>query len=549
MKEDDISSNASKVLGDRISSEPSITKLQLEGIEKVFGVLRALKGVDLEFYSGEVHSILGENGAGKTTLVNTIAGLLSPTAGRMWLDGKIYRPKTPKHAMSLGVGMVHQNAQLISRLTVAENLVLGWKRAKRVANLRKLATEVDVFIQHYGFQLDPLAKIADLSVGEQQRVAILRTLIRGASVLILDEPTATLTPQETDGLFEIMGKLAEEGRVVIFITHKLREVMAISSRVTVLRSGSKVATFHASECDERILAREMLGRTFESSININRSVPKKVTPVLDVDNIVVHDDRSFPIIRDLSLHVNAHEIVGIAGVAGNGQRELSEAVTGVRPIALGSIRINGKDLAGKGAAAFAQAGVGHIPEDRLMSGIAIREPLSHNAIMKAIYVEPYKSMLVRGPWLRFNEVDKFTKQLLEEGRVSTSNPRTIAGNLSGGNIQRFLIARELRVATSMLVAVHPTRGLDVGAMELTWQMLLKARDNGIGILLISEDLDEIMRLSDRILVMYAGRIIGEFDNRNRSPSREELGLLMGGITDSLVPTTNVNNSISISGER
>ncbi len=521
----------------RVSGKPveeyeqhTMVTLQLDGIEKVFSTTRVLRAIDLTIYSGEIHSILGENGAGKSTLMNIAAGIHQATAGNMFLNGKPYRPRSPQQAMSLGIGMVHQNAQLIPNLAVAENLMIGWHGSRKVSGLRALAKHASGMIERYQFKIDPFAKVGDLSVGEQERVAMLRSLMRGASVLILDEPTATLTPQEADGLFAIMRSLANDGKAVVFITHKLREVMAVSSRVTVLRAGMNVASFRGQECNEQNLAAEMLGREFEvPPVRPKATVITKAPPALEAVGIVVKDHRNVTLVDRVSLSVKPGEIVGVAGVAGNGQRELSEALTGVRPYSAGTVRVDGNDLTGATAATFAVAGVGHIPEDRLKAGMAVQESVAHNSIMKALYVEPYRSLLTWGPWVKWKAVDRFATELLEQGRVSTRNPKTCVGSLSGGNVQRFLIARELRIATSALVAVHPTRGLDVGATQLTWQTLAKATERGIGILLISEDLDEIVALSNRILVMFDGRIAGELANSDIPPSQEELGLLMGGV--------------------
>jgi ABC-type uncharacterized transport system ATPase subunit len=512
------------------SHDPPELKLQLRGIMKSFASLQAVKGVDFDCQVGEVHSLLGENGAGKSTLMNIVAGVLAPDAGQMWLDREPYQPTSPKRAIRSGVGMVHQNYQLIPRLSVAENLFLGWEGAPRVSSLAKLASLADAAIDQHGFHMRPLATVRELSVGEQQRVAILRALVRGASLLILDEPTATLTPQEAEALFESMRRLAADGRVVIFITHKLREVMAVSSRVTVLRAGSRVATLPISECDERILAQEMLGRDVDPPRKSAARRRQSAAPAIKITAGAIADDRGSIVVSDLSLEVQAHEIVGVAGVSGNGQRELSEAAAGVRPLVSGRIEIGGADLTGRGAAAFVKAGVGYVPEDRLTAGMVLRETIAHNAIMKALYVDSDRRKLTRGPWLRSKEVQAFARQLLEEGQVSTRDPKAIVGNLSGGNIQRLLIARELRAARRALVAVHPTRGLDIGAMERAWRILIETRDSGLAVLLISEDLDEVLTLSDRVLVMYSGQIVGEFDNREVSPSRERLGLLMGGST-------------------
>ena len=506
----------------------STAKLRVSGITKSFGALRALRGVDFACYPGEVHAILGENGAGKSTLMNVVTGLISPDAGEMVLDGTPYQPASPKAAMRRGVGMVHQDYQLVPRLSVAENLLLGWDDAPKVAGRKRLATQTTNAIERYGFQLDPETAVRDLSVGEQQRVAVLRALVRGASVLALDEPTAALTPQESLDLFDIVRTLVSEGKAIIFITHKLREVMEISTRVTVMRAGLRVAEYHIAECDERMLAREMLGQDVKALVRDRGESLGPPSVNLGVRAIRVRDDRGLVAVADLSLDVNAHEIVGIVAVAGNGQRELSEAVTGVRPVECGRIEVRGEDLTGRSASAFVGAGVGYIPEDRLGAGMMLRESVARNSIMKALHVEADRARLTWHSWLRFREVDRFARELLERGQVSTLDPRVMVGHLSGGHIQRLLIAREVRAARHVLVAVHPTLGLDVGATERTWQTLLDVRGAGLAVLLVSEDLDEILTLADRILVMHAGRIVGEFDNRVESPSREQLGLLMGG---------------------
>ncbi|MGH9029106.1 MAG: ABC transporter ATP-binding protein, partial [Acidimicrobiales bacterium] len=481
-------------------------------------------------YAGEVHALLGENGAGKSTLMKIVAGVLAPDAGEMRLDGAPYRPASPKRAMGRGVGMVHQDFQLVPRFSVAENLFLGWEGASRVAGLRSLAARSEAAIGHYGFELRPLARVEELSVGEQQRVAILRALVRGVSVLILDEPTAALTPQEADSLFVVMRRLADEGCAVLFVTHKLREILAVSTKVTVLRSGRRIVTLSTSECDERRLAREMLGRDLELPSKTAARPRLQRDSVLRAVEVSARDDRGIVVVHEVSLEVRSGEIVGIAGVAGNGQRELSEAVTGMRKLESGRVFVGDEDMTGKSAAAFVKVGVGHIPEDRMTSGVILRYSIADNSILRALNIESDRAYLTRSPWLRRKRIESYARDLLVEGRVSTANPKVKAGNLSGGNIQRFLIARELRAAKNALVAVHPTRGLDVGASSRVWRTLMRARDEGIGVLLISEDLDEVLSLSDRILVFSSGRIAGEVDNTAATPSREDLGLLMGGAT-------------------
>jgi simple sugar transport system ATP-binding protein len=502
--------------------------LEVSGIRKSFGLIEALKAVDLTCVRGEVHALLGENGAGKTTLMNIIGGLMAPDSGEMLIGGSRYKPASVKHAIQCGIGVVHQEYRLVPRLSVAENLFLGFDRAPQVASASKLGHQAARVIEQYGFRLDPAAKVSGLSIGEQQRLAILRTLVRGASVLILDEPTAALTPQEADALFGIIRGLAGEGKSVIFISHKLREVLEVSSRVSVLRAGRCVATHNVSECDERSLAREMLGHDVQLPSRGKGAGQGSAAPVLEVRDLCVRNDLGLLAVDEVSFALRPGEIAGLAGVAGNGQRELSEALAGVRAPSTGRVVVGGADLSGRDSAAFSRAGVGYIPEDRLGMGTMPRQSIALNSIMKAMHVAEDRKQFTRGPWLRPGKIEKYAKGLLDEGQVSTRDPKSLVGNLSGGNVQRFLIARELRAARQLLVAVHPTRGLDIGATERTWRLLLRARDRGVGVVLISEDLDEILSLSDRILVMNGGRVAGEIDNTREAPSREEIGLLMGG---------------------
>ncbi len=505
-------------------------KLRVRGVVKSFGSLRALRGVDLDCEVGQIHAVLGENGAGKSTLMSVVTGLLAPDEGEMFLDGHEYRPQNSQVAMRHGVGMVHQDFQLIERLSVGENLFLGWDGAPRIATVQRVHEAAAAAIARFGFSLDPATKVQDLSVGEQQRVAVVRALVRGAKVLILDEPTAALTPQEVGELFVVMRSLASQGTTIIFITHKLREVMDIADHVTVLRLGERVASFPIGECDEARLAREMLGRDVVPLERDSAEVPEGSQVVMRVESLHARDERGLLAVKDVSLQLVSHEIVGVAAIAGNGQRELSEALAGVRQVESGRIEIDGSDITSRSANAFTASGIGYIPEDRLGAGMMLRESIARNAIMKALSVRSERARLTRGFLLRPREIENYANELLAEGQVSTRDAGVPVGHLSGGNIQRLLIAREVRIASRLLIAVHPTLGLDVGATERTWQTLLDARGRGIAILLISEDLDEVLTLSDRILVMHHGEIVGEFQNRTTPPTREQLGLLMGGAT-------------------
>lgn len=503
--------------------------LRIENLSKAFGKLVALDNVDLSIEGGQVHSVLGENGAGKSTVVKVISGLISADTGKMWLDGKRYKPRGPREAMAHGIGVVHQDLRLISHLSVAENLVLGWKGAQAISSMSHLRRELTGIVEKFNLAVDLSARVGELSVGEKQRVAILRALIRGSKIIILDEPTTTLTLHETEGIFQVVRALVEDGHGVVFISHKLREVLDIASKVTVLRHGKVETVVNASEVDERYLARHMLGREYEVPQRAPSVRSSAGSPALTVENISIKNDANVLVVKGISLEVAHGEIVGLVGVAGNGQRELSEAITGTRKPDGGLIKIDGEDMTGKDAREFARAGVGHIPEDRMAVGVALKESLAHNAILKIIDVPEHANRISKGPFLKRGELNRLTEKICSDGRVSGKSPWSRAGSLSGGNIQRFIAARELLLAKSLLVAVHPTRGLDVGAMEYMWSNLLSAKDRGLGICVISEDLDEVFYLATRLVIISGGTLVGEFDiEANGPPAREDLGLLMGG---------------------
>ena len=495
--------------------------VEIHEVTKRFGSLVAVDRVDLDIRASEVHAILGENGAGKTTLMNVLTGLLKPDSGRIFLDGSAVSISSPRKALELGIGIVHQHFRLVENFTAAENLHLGWNKTPRLAGNKDLVERTVSLAKQFDLEVDPTARIWQMSVGEQQRVAILRTLARGARVLILDEPTAVLTPAEADRLFEMLRGLAlGTQRAVIFISHKLNEVIAVSDRVTVLRAGRRVDTMETADCNQELLAQMMIGR----HLGTQPAPPaKKLGPaVLVARKISARNDRGLSALEHLDLELRSGEIVGVAGVAGNGQRELSEVLTGLRAVDSGQVLAEERDLTNAYPVDFLRAGVGHIPEDRYSSGLVISQSIEHNAVLRAFRDPPIR----RGPFLITTAIQSYARRLVDAVKISISDLGSSVRALSGGNAQRLLTGREIAAASKALVAVHPTRGLDVAAAEAVRQALLDARDSGVGILLISEDLAELLSLSDRIAVMYRGQLTGEFDKNEYDIN--VLGLLMGG---------------------
>jgi simple sugar transport system ATP-binding protein len=496
----------------------------MRGITKRFPGVVANDRVDFEARVGEVHALLGENGAGKSTLSNILTGLYHPDEGELSLFGEPVAFASPKDALDAGVGMVHQHFRLVEPFTVAENVVLGDHRdVGRRLLLDRRATErrVAELADRYGLGVDPRARVWQLSVGEQQRVEILKTLYRDARILILDEPTAVLTPQEADALFATLRAMAAEGRTVVFISHKLHEVTAVADRVTVLRGGRSVATVVTAEVTRHQLAALMVGRDVD--VGRRRAAGAIGDPVLVVEGLGARGDRGVDALRDVSLTVRAGEVLGVAGVAGNGQRELAEAITGLRPLASGSVRVAGRELRGGDPREAIRAGVAHVPEDRLHTGVAPSLSISANVVLKS-----YKGAEVSaGPFLRLRRIRDRALDLIRRYDVRAAGPSVPARLLSGGNLQKVVLAREFSGRPTVLVAAAPTRGLDVGAIETVHGYLRDAAAAGVGVLLISEDLDEVLALADRIVVMYEGELVGEVDAR--SAGVDELGLLMAGV--------------------
>ena len=494
--------------------------LELEGITKQFPGVLANDAVDLDLVKGEVHALLGENGAGKSTLVNILYGLYHPDAGEIRFEGKPTRISSPSDAIDLGIGMVHQHFMLIPVMTVAENIVLATEpRNGPFIDMEGAKQRVRELSQQYGLAVNPDAKIQAITVAQQQRVEILKALYRGARILILDEPTAVLTPQEAEELFEIVRSLTEQGEAVIFITHKLNEVLEIADRITVLRRGKRVDTVPREGATEAALARMMVGREVLLEVEKKPAEPGEV--LLQVEGLSVYDDRGLEAVRDISLQVRSGEIVGVAGVDGNGQSELIDALAGLRKPAAGRIELLGKDVTHTSTDHRLHEGLGHIPEDRQRRGLVLDFSLAENIALHDFDEAPYSRL----GWLYPRRMVANARRLIEEFDVRGGGPQTPASSLSGGNQQKVILAREVARSPQVLIAAQPTRGLDVGAIEFIHRRLVEQRDAGRGVLLVSFELDEILSLADRILVVYEGRIVGEYPP---DVSEHELRIAMTG---------------------
>ncbi len=499
--------------------------MALLGITKRFGSVVANHDVSFVAHKGEVHALIGENGAGKSTLMSILAGLYRPDAGELRIGGAPVAFRSPGDAIDAGIGMVYQNFMLVDSFTVAENIVLGMPAPGISLDLEDAERKLIEFSRRYGLMVDPKATIWQLSVGEQQRVEILRLLLRGATTLVFDEPTAVLTPQESADLLWTMRALAAEDYCVIFISHKLGEVEAVADRITVLRHGAVVETVAANTTDRRSLARMMVGRELAAALLDEGEVdPDKEAGAvtLAVQDLAALGDKGLPALRGVSLEVRAGETFGVAGVAGNGQRELAEVITGLRPATGGSVMLQDADITNGSPLAIARAGVAHVPEDRLGDGLVGPLDLSSNSIMRTYRRRP----ISRGPMLMKRTIDQFADRLIREYDVNPADHSTTLRDLSGGNQQKLLIARELAGEPAAIVAVHPTRGVDVGASEAIHGVLRAQRKRGAATLLISEDLEELIALCDRIAVIYEGQLMGIVTPRDADP--EMLGLMMAG---------------------
>jgi ABC-type uncharacterized transport system ATPase subunit len=498
-------------------SEPLI---RVEGITKRFPQVLANDDISLSIRPGEIHCLLGENGAGKSTLAEMLYGVHRPDAGTIWYKGKLVTVPSPRAAIQLGIGMVHQHFILVPPLSVVENVVIGTESTGLRLDLNQAKRRLESLCASYGIVLNLDTEIWHLCVGEQQWVEILKALYVGVELLILDEPTAALTPQETDKLFAILRKMREDGLSILFITHKLREVMAVSDRVTVLRKGKLVQTVNTSEVSQRDLARMMVGR--EVVFQLERGDANPGEPVLEVTDLRGRDDRGIEALQGVSFTLHRNEILGLAGVSGNGQRELFDVLTGVRKATGGRVLLEGKEITNRTPSSIAADGVSSVPEDRIHQGLVMDFRVDENLILGLQRKAPFS----RGPFLSQAAIGAFAQELVSSYEIATPSTGQTTRVLSGGNLQKMLMARELSQKPRCLIVSQPTRGLDVGATEYVRRRLLQERDRGAGILLISEDLDEVFNLSNRIAVMFKGKIIGVL--AAEEASLEEVGLMMAG---------------------
>ncbi|UCF79908.1 MAG: ABC transporter ATP-binding protein [Candidatus Eiseniibacteriota bacterium] len=492
----------------------------MEGISKQFALVKANDCANLDVNRGEIHALVGENGAGKSTLMRILYGLYRADSGRMYLDGDPVELRSPADAISLGIGMVHQHFMLVPPLSVTENVVLGSEplRAGVVLDLKGAAERVKELSETFALAVDPDARVEELSVGAQQRVEIVKILFRGARLLILDEPTAVLTPQETESLFVILRRLKEQGKTIIFITHKLSEVMEISDSVTVMRHGKVVGDLKTAETNTEELATLMVGR--KVLLEVEKGAPARGETVLELKDVHALGASKVPTLRGISLRVCSGEILGVAGVQGNGQTELVEVITGLRKPSSGSLRLLERDITGLSPREMLKLGVAHIPEDRLKRGLVPAFTVSENLILGSHFRPPFAGRL----WLRREDIFENARSVLRRFDVRPQAPALPARSLSGGNQQKLIVGRELSRDPKLLVASQPTRGVDIGAIEFIHRNLIAQRDRGCAVLLVSADLSEILSLSDRIAVIYEGRIVGTVDSTQAD--EKKLGMMM-----------------------
>lgn len=504
------------------SGQTRIDSIEMRGITKRFPGVLASDHVDFDVKSGEVHALLGENGAGKSTLMKILYGMYHTDEGQILLNGKPVSIASPTDAINIGVGMIHQHFMLVPSLTVAENVALGLPSSRGLlTDLDRVSKRIVELANIYGLKIDPSAYVWQLSVGQQQRVEIIKALYRGAALLILDEPTAVLTPQEVDEFFVIMHQMVKDGYALIFISHKLHEVVEISNRVTVLRNGKKIGTRPTSETTKQDLANWMVGRDVDFAPdrgNVERGEVR-----LKLDQVCCGSDRGTPGLREVSLEIHSGEILGVAGVSGNGQRELADTIAGLRKTTSGRVYLEGRDVTGLAPGDLTDRMLSYIPEERMRDGMIKDFTVAENMILR----EHHKHQFSRSGFLKLKDISTHTDKLIAQFHVKTPSQETLAKNLSGGNIQKIVLAREISRNPRAIIAAQPTRGLDIGATEYVREQLLDQRKRGAAVMLISEDLDEILTLSDRVAVIYEGRIMDILPRQNAT--RERLGLLMAGV--------------------
>ena len=502
------------------------TILQMQHISKQFPGVLANDDISLDIYKGEVHAILGENGAGKSTLMNILSGLYKPTTGNIILEGTPVKFSSAKDAMERGIGMVHQHFMLIPKFSVVENLLIGDREPGCVTKKEETAKEIQKIADEYHMKIDPFAKVKHLSVGERQRVEIIKALYRGAKILILDEPTSVLTPQETEELFKMIRALIAVGYTILFISHKLNEIKEISDRVSVMRSGKLIGTYLTDNCTTEELARLMVNRDIDFSIL--PTPVKSEKKVLQVRNLCLkgENEKSPKLLDNLNFYIREGEIVGIAGVDGNGQSELEDCLTGLREASSGEAIYENENILNWSTRKIKAHDVSHIPQDRQTSGLVLSMNITENMIVE----DYYKKEFGKNGFLDWNYAIDYSNRLINEFNVKTPNRLELAKNLSGGNQQCVIIARELSRHPKLLIAMHPTRGMDVGRIEYIHKLLIQQRQEGLAILLISTELEEVLKLSDRIYVMYEGRFMGEV--KPSETNIDQIGLMMGGFVHS-----------------
>ena len=498
----------------------TLETLEMINISKSFQGVRANDQISLKVSSGEILGLLGENGAGKTTLMNILYGVYQPDAGEIRVNGHRISIDSPKASIAHGIGMVHQHFMLVQNHTVIENIALGYAQAPALFPQKKIRQSIVSFSEKFNFNIDPDKKVWQLSAGEQQRVEIIKALINGAGLLILDEPTSVLTPQETRDFFQVLDKMRKNGQMIILISHKLDEIKRLCDRVIVLRKGQVVGHADTQHMDKRALARMMIGRDVVFSFS-REKMPRK-EKVLDVEDVKVDGDKGYSVVNGITFEIYRNEIFGIAGVSGNGQRELVEAITGLRTVTHGQIRVNGIDITNQSPRKIHNHGVSHVPEERIRFGIAPNLFLYENAILK----QHHQKKFSRRAFLAYGRIKAHARQLIKEFQVATPSINVQTKNLSGGNIQKLILGREIADKPDLLVASHPTYGLDVGATEYLRNQLLKRRTDGGAVLLVSEDLDEIFELCDRIAVIFKGRLMGILESDD--PRIADVGLMMAG---------------------